>query len=108
MFPRRKPNGMLEGNPAVRSRLASVNAMLLNAKDERRLYVAPSCINLLQDLQARHYATGTSELGDEGAGSDLGHMTDALGYVVWRLFPIRIALDRPGGEVIMVRGHERG
>ena len=78
-----------EGNPRTADRFAATNAMVLNAAGVRRMFVSPSCTHLIDDLGSRHYKPGTSEPNDEG---DLGHMTDALGYLIYRVWPIVIRL----------------
>ena len=74
-------------NPAVHDRVASVNAMFCNAKQVRRLKIHPRCRNLKQDLITRSYKQNSNEFDDYG---DIGHITDALGYLVYTLFPIRV------------------
>lgn len=82
-----------EANPAVADRFASCNAMFCNAAGQRRMFIDPNCRRLIRDLEIRGYKPGTREPADTG---DVGHVTDAMGYVVWRLFPLR--LDQPAGE----------
>lgn len=79
-----------KANPNCEDRFAATNAMFCNAAGDRRMHVDPRCKNLIRDLEGRYYKPGTRELGDSG---DLGHATDALGYVVHKLFPIRVRLD---------------
>lgn len=74
-------------NPRIADRLAATNALLCNAKGERRLMIHPKCTHLIDDLKARAYKEGTREPDDY---ADIGHMTDALGYPVHRMFPIRL------------------
>jgi len=76
-------------NPRVVERFACCNALLLNAAGERRWFIDPRCINLLNDLRNRAYKEGSREPDDFG---DTGHITDAAGYVVHKLFPIRVAV----------------
>lgn len=87
-------------NPPLPDRFASCNALFCNAAGLRRMFVAPTCRHLIRDLEIRGYKPGTREPGDSG---DVGHITDAMGYVVWQLFPLR--LDQPAGEgrIIMRR-----
>lgn len=73
-------------NPAVVDRFAATNAMLCNATGERRCRIHPRCKQLKADLKARSYKPGTREANDSG---DIGHITDALGYVLHFKFPIR-------------------
>ncbi len=85
-------------NPARADRFAATNGMLCSASGERRLHVDPKCTNLISDLETRYYRMGTSEPADSG---DLGHATDALGYVVHKLWPVqeRIATSDRDNEV---------
>lgn len=75
------------GNPRIADRFASCNAMFCNTNKDRRLIIHPRCVNLIADLKYRSYKEGTREPDDHG---DVGHMTDALGYVIYRRFPIRL------------------
>lgn len=77
------------GNPPVEDRFAACNAMLCNAAGDRRMFVDPRCKRLIADLENRYYKPGTRDVGDKG---DLGHITDAMGYPVYRIFPIRTQL----------------
>jgi len=83
-------------NPGIKNRLAACNAMFCNAAGEHRMFVAPTCIQLIDDLEARTFKTGSTELADSG---DIGHITDAMGYAVHKLFPIRIKLSGKTGVV---------
>ncbi|HUT93814.1 MAG TPA: hypothetical protein VMY37_30405 [Thermoguttaceae bacterium] len=82
-----------DANPAVADRFASCNAMFCNAAGNRRMFIDPNCRHLIRDLEVRGYKPGSREPADTG---DVGHITDAMGYVVWRLFPL--SLDAPAGE----------
>lgn len=93
--------GKVEGNPGFKARIEATNAMLLNATGERRMFIAPNCTHLIADFEARAWKEGQTVADDKG---DVGHMTDAIGYAVWRLFPIRLILDERKGSVIMTRG----
>ena len=76
-----------KANPPVAERFASTNAMFLNAAGASRLFIDPRCKALLQDIQQRYYKKGTMVVEDSG---DLGHMTDALGYIIFKLFPLSL------------------
>lgn len=80
-----------KSNPYLTDRYASVNAMLCNANRERRLFVNPRCVNLRKDLDARVYIEGTRE--PDNSNPDAGHITDALGYIVHRAFPLTIITE---------------
>lgn len=87
----------LSSNPARANRFASVNALLCNAKNERKLFINPRCKRLIADLESRAYKEDSREPNDYG---DVGHMTDALGYICYRFFPLRIVQDVPPTVII--------
>ena len=67
-------------HPRQRDRVNAVNAMLENAKGERRLFIDSSCGALRRDLEQVRWL-------DSGKGLDktderLTHATDALGYYI--------------------------
>lgn len=76
-----------KANPNVSDRFASCNAMFCNAIGKRRCKIHPRCKNLRLDLGRRVYVEGTREPDDSG---DIGHITDALGYLIHRAFPLKI------------------
>ncbi len=75
------------GPPRLADRFAACNAMFLNAAGVRRMFIAPQCTHLIDDVGNRHYKPGQTEPNDQ---NDLGHMTDAMGYLVHRVWPIII------------------
>ena len=72
-------------NPPVKDRTNCVNAMLRNQAGLQRLFLDPSCQQLLQDFERVHWKT-------DGNGKPLGeidksdpartHVSDALGYMI--------------------------
>jgi hypothetical protein len=81
----------LASNPHLSDRFATTNALICNGLGERRYHVDPRCKNLIRDLTSRQYAPGKRELPpDEG---DLGHLTDALGYVICKAFPLKLTVE---------------
>lgn len=95
-----KINGMPQqmryprANPSVAGRFAATNAMLCNAQGRTRLLIHPKCKKLREDLEQRTYKEGTRVLpADEKM---VGHITDALGYPIDKLFPIRYDVDDCG------------
>lgn len=86
-----------KSNPRIVDRFACTNAMLCNAAGRRRWFIDPRATHLIADLKARAYKEGTRAPDDEG---DIGHMTDAAGYVIFKFFPIRLAT--PGAGRVMV------
>lgn len=83
-----------KSNPSVVDRFASCNAMFKNQLNERRCRIHPRCKYLRKDLLQRAYVEGTREADDSG---DIGHITDALGYALHRLFPIRYSFGEAPG-----------
>ena len=77
-------------NPAVSNRFAATNALLLNAKKQRRCFINPRCKHLIKDLNQRAYKKGSREPDDSG---DIGHMTDAFGYIIYSRWPVRIVQE---------------
>ena len=81
-------------NPAVRDRVAAVQALLENGKGQVRLQVSETCKRLIECLELQSY-TDKGE-PDKDAGFD--HMNDALGYLVWREFnPLHAGAGRGTG-----------
>lgn len=76
----------LRSNPAVADRAASVNAMLRNAAGERRLKIASRCVELIQDFEFITYRENSREM--DKSDPKRTHMSDALGYLVHREFPM--------------------
>jgi hypothetical protein len=72
-------------NPAVRDRINAVNAMLCNNEGERRLSIAPSCKELIRDLERVSWKADSHEnlLPQlDKTNPSLTHVSDALGYLV--------------------------
>ena len=88
-----------KANPPIEDRLAATNAMLCNAKGDRRLFIDPSCAVLINDLQNRSRKEGKRELND---GPMTGHMSDALDYVMYIRFPIHLNSQGGAGKIGLV------
>jgi len=90
-------------NPPVSDRFAACNAMFCNVDDDCRMFVDPSCAHLIDDLRTRAYKPGTKEADDkQGRVRKIGHMTDAMGYPVFRLFPVDVELRGAGTQEITI------
>jgi len=87
-------------NPPRRDRFAACNAMFCNAASIYRMHVDMRCENLITDLKSRYYPPGSSEPEDS---ADLGHMTDAMGYVVYSLFPIEVPVSTSIQQIYMTK-----
>lgn len=90
----------LRSNPPQADRFAVTNAHICNGEGSMHLFVDPRCSHLITDLETRSFRPGTREAADSG---DEGHPTDALGYLLYKKFPLRVQL--PGGnDIIITKG----
>jgi hypothetical protein len=72
-------------NPAVRDRVMLVNAKLAAANGDRMLMVHSCCTELIKDFEQVTYKEG-SHVVDKESDPKRTHLSDALGYLVWREF----------------------
>lgn len=90
-----KPEFMTtSSNPSVKGRINAVNAMLCNADGERRLFVNPSCRELIADFEQvawRTDAAGNSITELDKSNPKRTHVSDALGYLIEKEFGLRQA-----------------
>jgi len=71
-------------NPRVSNRIASVNAMYCNAKDERKAFInVKKCPVFIKSIEQQKYKNGEPD-----KKHDLDHPADAHGYFIWYRFPI--------------------
>jgi hypothetical protein len=83
-----------QANPEVRERVNLVNAMLRSARDEARVFIDPKCRELILDLEQVRYKPGSAVI-DKEKDARRTHMSDALGYLIWREFrPLAKAGER--------------
>ena len=79
-------------NPPVKDRVNCVNAMLRNQAGERRIRIAPGCVNLIKDLERVHWksdAHGNLAPELDKADPQRTHLSDALGYMISYDFGMR-------------------
>jgi hypothetical protein len=82
-------------NPEVRNRIASVNALICNGKNERRLKVNPDkCPTLVKTLEQQSYIDGKPD-----KSNDIDHSGDALGYFTYWNWPISKVVETTRKEV---------
>lgn len=74
-----------KSNPGIADRFAACNALFCNVDKVRRCIIHPRCNRLRKDLLTRAYAEGSRLPDDSG---DIGHITDALGYIIHRAYPL--------------------
>jgi hypothetical protein len=73
-------------HPAREDRYNAVNLMLKSAEGRIRLFVDRKCKKTIESLEQTIYKAGTNDV-DKSQGAE--HITDALGYPVELLFPVR-------------------
>lgn len=74
------------GNPPVKDRLNSVNAVLKDRGDETRMFIDPRCEHLIKDLRM---VVLTKHNDIDKRRQSLTHASDAMGYGVMQTMPIR-------------------
>jgi hypothetical protein len=79
-------------NPGVRERVSCVNSRLTNLINETHLFIDPSCVELIKDLEQVTWvldstgaATGQLNKSDKART----HASDALGYYISQVFPLK-------------------
>jgi Terminase large subunit, T4likevirus-type, N-terminal len=72
-----------KANPAVRDRVALVNARLRNARGESQLFMDPQCKELIDDLEQVCYEEDSTQI-DKNRDRRRTHLSDALGYLIWQ------------------------
>ena len=83
-------------NPAKVDRFSATNARFRTADGTIRCYIHSRCRHLIKDLVSRVYRPGSREPDDHG---DIGHMSDALGYVIHYIWPPAILQPAKSGQV---------
>jgi hypothetical protein len=87
-----------DSNPLTVDRFAACNALLSTASGLVRTAIHPRCTRLLADLKHRAYKEGSRDAADSG---EMGHMSDAWGYIVCRKYPLLLQLDTRGSVVCL-------
>jgi hypothetical protein len=90
-----------DSNPAVRDRLAAVNLACKNAAGEHRLKLHPRAAHTIADLRTRSLDPyGNPMPAEPGQAHDSGHATDALGYMIYKYYPVRA--EQAGTRLMVV------
>lgn len=87
----------IRGNPPVADRFATTNARICSGDGVRHVFIDKKCEHLILDLESRGYKPGTREADDSG---DIGHPTDALGYILHKKFPLSLVIA--GNQTITI------
>jgi hypothetical protein len=70
-------------NPAVRDRIALMNAAFENVMGQAKLFVNPRCKELVKDFEQVAYQANTAMI-DKMSDPKRTHLSDALGYLLWQ------------------------
>ncbi len=71
-------------HPSIDSRVGSVNRALRSFDGNHHVFIDRNCKNLIYDLKAQAYKAGKPW---EGGARNMGHASDALGYMIYVLHP---------------------
>ena len=84
-----------KSNPLVQDRINAVNCALSDSKGDIHYLVHPRCKRLIEDLKKMQY----DKYGEvDKTDKKLSHPSDAVGYRIWYIRPVRIKIDRTGGR----------
>lgn len=87
------------GNPRIQDRVATLNMALVDITGKPHIKIHPRCKKLIKDLTEQKWDDDGNTL-DKGDGS-IGHRSDALGYWVFKVRPLKIPrANTPGGRII--------
>jgi hypothetical protein len=86
-------------NPAVRDRVAVMNAKLAAANGARTLTVDTRCRELIKDLEQVVFKEN-SQVIDKERDPKRTHLSDALGYLVWQEFQGRLPIGERGERLV--------
>lgn len=88
-------------NPPMADRFAATNARICSGDGNTKLYMDARCTHLINDLEIRSYKPGTREPSDSG---DIGHPSDALGYICYKKWPLRLQRPQSTDTIIITKG----
>lgn len=77
---------LCRGVSNVRDGINTVNSRLCSATGERKLFIAPKCVNLITAFERHAYKLGTSQ---PDKGDEYGHILDGCRYIIEYLHPIK-------------------
>jgi hypothetical protein len=91
-------------NPPVKDRINCVNALLRNHAGQHRLKVDQNCKHLIKDFEQVCWKADPhgNPLADLAKSDPMRtHVSDAVGYLVAREFPMRATMGEKGGPAIV-------
>ena len=78
-----------DANPPIKDRVNTVNAALMAADGTVHMWFNSRCKVAIKDMQRRAWKLGSATLSFDNSNSDVGHMSDAIGYPTCILAPIK-------------------
>ena len=91
-------------NPPVKDRINCVNALLRNHNGQHRLFIDSSCKELINDFEQVSWKADShgNPLADlDKSDPRRTHVSDAVGYLVAREFPMRAKIGERGGPPLL-------
>jgi hypothetical protein len=90
-------------NPPIIDRVNEMNTMLRSASGSHRVFVDPSCKNLIRDFREvawkrDRYGNRINDLSERDR--DLTHLSDACGYLIWKEFRRRPTWGLQPGTIV--------
>jgi phage terminase large subunit len=76
-------------NPVEMDRIGAVNARLLDATGRRHLFFSEKCKHTIKDFEKVVFKPGTRSIEKDATSPELTHHSDAIGYYIYRKWPIR-------------------
>lgn len=77
-----------KSNPRERQRVNAVNSRLKSATNEVKLLMDKGCKNLIIDMEGVRVIEGTAGEIDKKSDPKLTHLSDALGYYIFKEYPV--------------------
>ncbi len=84
-------------NPNRNDRFACTNRMMRDANDTVRLHISPKCVHAIEDVES--YSRKENSMEPDDQGGLVGHMSDAIGYVVMSRYPIQVGKPDTAAKV---------
>ena len=91
-------------NPLVKDRVNCVNARLRNHAGQNRLFVDQNCKHLIKDLEQVSWRSdphGNALAVLDKSDRARTHVSDALGYLIARVFPMRAQMGEKPGPALL-------
>jgi len=76
-------------NPRERERVNAVNSRFLTASGDINMYIDPKCTNIIRDFDGVATIEGGTGVINKKANKELSHLSDSIGYMLQRRWPIR-------------------